>query len=318
MAQACSIKILGQLREARPLEALQELAVPLSCGQDPPPVGLGAVEFTQRSLLHFMHMAHSDSEQNQRTVRDKMSFTLAKTLLTEHGTTRNRHIFLVAVLCADARSAEALGDGGVVEALCALLDQVEGEKISENERHWVLVALAELSTHPSIAGAVLRHGLARLRDLLHGVVEKLKEAAPGVATRASSVGTSSVECSAVATTAEPMTERETASAVTCVDAVCSPGATSGVAVGNNLLNPTGQPSQSLQLSQVSGAEMLQGKAAERVRGCSFSSSSPHARLKGEQTDMKPLVGVGYAAGTFCCRNLALCRVIERFASYAAP
>ena len=259
---AQAIDLLLQLREANPVDALQQLGILLSpCEGGPLEDAVGG---TQKHLVHFLCMAHSESSANQKILYDVMGPDLARVLLLERGPMRKRCVFLVTVLSADARSAAALSNSGVVQALCAMLDKCqdngEGEKLSEAERHWILIALAAFGAHPCSRDCVRQHALGQLCDILEAVAAHLKAAPPAALPAAVAAATAPARTGSV------------------------PGS-----------GPNEPPKQLLARSLLPGAAGVEPLAMKVTGSLSLMSSSSRA-AGGETKETASLVGMGYAAG----------------------
>ena len=166
------VLLLQQLREAPPLRVLEQLEKPLRIGREEPPSNVESIDGTRNWLMHYLYLAHSPSIWQQSRLRELMGSGLVQTLLHEVGAARNRRIFLIAVLAADEASAAALTDSGIVEALCTVLQKASGvERLSDTERQWTLIALAELAARPCSAERVQQAALPQLLAIVEALVE---------------------------------------------------------------------------------------------------------------------------------------------------
>lgn len=265
--EANGVSLLRQLRESGPLDTLRQFGIPLCTDQGTLTPRSNTIEGTRQRLLSFLSMAHS--AHGSQSLRDSLSSDLAQALVSERGASRNRHIFLVTVLAADAPSAAALSNGGVVEALCAMFGQREGETLSETERHWVLIALAALGSQPGSAECVRRHALAPLCALLQRLMTQVNDAA------AENAGSLSGEPALVGI-------HTGASAKALHQAAPHPPSAAQESAAAPA--PLGRDGQS---------DPLQPPGAEVIRSLSSSSSPRSRKEKGETAS---LVGMGYAAG----------------------
>ncbi|KAL1515581.1 hypothetical protein AB1Y20_002201 [Prymnesium parvum] len=169
-----AVSLLRQLREGPPLRDLEHFGKPLLAGRDEPTCVLDSVEGTRQWLQHYLFLAHADAAPPQARLRELLRAGMLHSLVHESGAARNRQLFLVALLAADAAAGRALAECGVIEWLCAALPPAAaGARLSETERQWALVALAGLAAQPELAPLVARCGVEPLLAMLRPIGAQL-------------------------------------------------------------------------------------------------------------------------------------------------
>ena len=194
------VNLLQQARTEPPLLALTKLGLSTESGRAPP-TPTDSVEATRQRLLHCLFLAHSKEQGTAAGAESpsKQLHTLFKerssdALASGRGGRRNREVFMIAVLAADASVARALVKAGVASLLCrglvpgaaggAVSGAAEGAHsgLSLAEQQWAMVAIAELAGHEGSARRVVRSGaLEAVRACLEaswaeGEAERSKQA----------------------------------------------------------------------------------------------------------------------------------------------
>ena len=194
------VNLLQQARTEPPLLALTKLGLSTESGRAPP-TPTDSVEATRQRLLHCLFLAHSKEQGTAAGAESpsKQLHTLFKerssdALASGRGGRRNREVFMIAVLAADASAAKALVKAGVASLLCrglvpgaaggAVSGAAEGAHsgLSLAEQQWAMVAIAELAGHEGSARRVVRSGaLEAVRACLEaswaeGEAERSKQA----------------------------------------------------------------------------------------------------------------------------------------------
>ena len=119
--------MLRQVNMEPPIQALAQLGIALEQGFTPPPDS-DSVEATRQRLLHCMYLAHvkpseAPAEAPAKTLNSHFKGRSAEALNSGRGGRRNREIFLLAVLAADAAVARVMAKAGVACTLCKLLEK---------------------------------------------------------------------------------------------------------------------------------------------------------------------------------------------------
>ena len=167
------VNLLQQARTDPPLVALTKLGLSPESGLAPP-TPADSVEATRQRLLHCLFLAHSKeqgaaegAESPSKQLHTLFKERSADALASGRGGRRNREVFMIAVLAADASVARALVKAGVASLLCrglvpgaAAAGAAEGAQsgLSLAEQQWAMVAIAELAGHEGCARRVVRSG----------------------------------------------------------------------------------------------------------------------------------------------------------------
>ena len=171
------VNLLQQARTDPPLVALTKLGLSPESGLAPP-TPADSVEATRQRLLHCLFLAHSKeqgaaegAESPSKQLHTLFKERSADALASGRGGRRNREVFMIAVLAADASVARALVKAGVASLLCrglvpgaaaagAAAGAPEGAQggLSLAEQQWAMVAIAELAGHEGSARRVVRSG----------------------------------------------------------------------------------------------------------------------------------------------------------------
>ena len=162
------VNLLQQARTDPPLVALTKLGLSPESGLAPP-TPADSVEATRQRLLHCLFLAHSKeqgaaegAESPSKQLHTLFKERSADALASGRGGRRNREVFMIAVLAADASVARALVKAGVASLLCRGLvpGAAEGAQggLSLAEQQWAMVAIAELAGHEGCARRVVRSG----------------------------------------------------------------------------------------------------------------------------------------------------------------